>query len=138
MTRWSASSVFVVNVDEADLGKVQIGQNARVRLQTYPDRQIPAKVTSISPVGENNGSITTYAVELTIPTAADTPAILLNMSGTSEIITTQIKDAVLVPSNALILDSQPKRYSVQVIGSDGQRAACRSRSARARRKARRS
>jgi HlyD family secretion protein len=115
-----AEPIFVVNVDEADLGKVQIGQNARVRLQTYPDRQIPAKVTSISPVGENNGSITTYAVELTIPRAADTPAILLNMSGTSEIITTQIKDAVLVPSNALILDSQTKQYSVQVIGSDGQ------------------
>lgn len=115
-----AEPIFVVDVDEADLGKVQVGQSARVRLQTYPDRQIPATVTSISPVGENNGSITTYAVELTIPQSEGTPTILLNMSGTSEIITTQITDAVLVPSTALTLDSDSRQYSVQVVGADGQ------------------
>jgi HlyD family secretion protein len=112
--------IFVVDVDEADLGKVQIGQDARVRLQTYPDRQIPAEVTSISPIGENNGSITTYAVELTIPKTEDTPTILLNMSGTSEIITTQITDAVLVPSTALSLDSESRQYSVQLLGANGE------------------
>lgn len=115
-----AEPVFVVNVDEADLGKVQVGQDAQVRLQTYPETPIPAKVTSISPVGKVGSSITTYEIKLTIPKAADTPTILLNMSGTGEIITTQTADAVLVPNTVLIADSNARTFSVQRLGTNGQ------------------
>jgi len=117
-----AEPIFVVNIDEADLGSVQIGQNARVRLQTYPDQQIPAKVTSISPIGTTSSGITTYQVKLTIPRSSDTPNILLNMSGTSEIVTTQINDAILVPSGALVESGEgnAREYSLLVERGNGQ------------------
>jgi HlyD family secretion protein len=117
-----AEPVFVVNIDEADLGAVQVGQDARVRLQTYPDQQIPAKVTSISPIGTSSSGITTYEVKLTIPKTSDTPNILLNMSGTGEIVTTQIEDAVLVPSDALNQSGEgsAREYNVTIAGANGQ------------------
>ncbi len=40
--------IFELDVDEADLGQVKVGQSALVRLQTYPDQPINAKVESIS------------------------------------------------------------------------------------------
>lgn len=117
-----AEPVFVVNIDEADLGSVKVGQDARVRLQTYPDQQIPATVTSISPIGTSSSGITTYQVKLTIPRTNDTPNILLNMSGTSEIVTTQINDAILIPSDALVESGEgnAKEYSVLVERGNGQ------------------
>lgn len=114
--------IFVINVDEADLGSVKLGNDARVRLQTYSDQQIPAKVTFISPVGTSSNGITTYAVDLTIPKTNDTPNILLNMSGTGEIITAQEKGAVLIPYSAVTEGGQGngKTYSVLVAGQNGQ------------------
>jgi HlyD family secretion protein len=114
--------VFVLNVDEADLGAVKVGAEARVRLQTYSDQQIPATVTFISPVGTSANGITTYAVDLTIPKTNDTPNILLNMSGTGEIITAQEKDAVLIPYSAVTEGGQGsnKVYSVLVAGANAQ------------------
>ncbi len=117
-----ANPVFVVNIDEADLGSVKIGQDANVRLQTYPGQIIPAKVTAIAPTGTSNSGITVFKVDLTIPHAGDTPTILLNMSGTGEIITAQAKDVILIPFAALTESGQggAKTYSVLVQGANGQ------------------
>jgi HlyD family secretion protein len=114
--------VFEVDVDEADLGGVKVGQTARVRLQTYRDTPIFAQVESISSVGSNTGSIVTYKVKLALGKSggnAQTPAILINMSGTGEIVTAQANDALIVPNRALTIDSQTKSFSVQKLQADG-------------------
>jgi HlyD family secretion protein len=117
-----ANPVFVVNIDEADLGLVRVGLDANVRLQTYPDQIIPAKVTAIAPTGTSNSGITVFKVDLTIPPTDKTPTILLNMSGTGEVITAQAKDAVLIPFAAVTESKQgtAKTYSVLVEGANGQ------------------
>jgi len=113
--------IFQLNVDEADLGKVKLGQPAVVQLQTYTGKPISATVTFIAPVGTTTSNgITTYQVNLTIPKTANTPNILINMSGTGQVISTQINDAILVPSTALTINTNTKAYSVQILGSDGQ------------------
>ena len=113
--------VFEVAVDEADLGSVSVGQDARILLQTYPKTPIPAKVDSISIVGTDNGSIVTYKVKLVVPKSAaeQGPNILLGMSGTSEIITARTDDALLIPNRALIVNSADKTYSVLRVKPDG-------------------
>lgn len=115
-----AQPIFQLAVDEADLGSVQLGQEAVVQLQTYPNAPIPAKVSFISPVGTNAGSVVNYVVYLAIIKDAKTPNILLNMSGTGQVITSKIEDAVMVPTRALIANSATKTYSVQKLGADGQ------------------
>lgn len=56
--------LFEANVDEADLAKIEIGQQARVRLQTYIDTPFDAEVKSISKVGQQVGSLVVYRVRL--------------------------------------------------------------------------
>lgn len=120
--------LFEVDVDEADLGGVTVGQAARVRLQTYPNTPISAKVESISTVGTNNGSVVNYKVQLSLGKATDVsgaesngtqPKILINMSGTSEIVTAKTDDALVVPNTAITVDSQTKKYTVDLLNADG-------------------
>lgn len=107
-----AEPLFEVSLDEADLSSVQLGQEARVRLQAYIDQSVSAVVDSISSVGTDSNNIVTYKVRMRIPRAEGQPLILLNMSGTSEIITGKIEDAVLAPTAALIVDATNKTYAV--------------------------
>ncbi len=114
---------FKVNVDEADLGNVRVGENAIVQLQTYPNLQIPAKVERVDAAGTTNGSIVTFLVYLSIGSAklADgtAPVVLLGMSGTSQIETQRADNATLVPDSALIVNTQAQTYSVQRLNADG-------------------
>ncbi len=110
--------MFEVDVDEADLGGVKVGQEAFVRLQTYPNQRIPAKVESISTVGTNSGAVVNYKVKLSIgkvENVSEQPVVLINMSGTGEIVTAKTDNAIVVPNNTITLDTQTKRYSVDVL-----------------------
>jgi HlyD family secretion protein len=111
--------IFEVAVDETDLGNVKVGKDARIVLQTYPDTPISATVQSIAKAGSTSGSIVTYKVKLAMSTAKQSQAdVLLGMSGTSEIVTQNIQDALLVPNRALIADSTTKGYSVHRLKAD--------------------
>ncbi len=62
--------LFEANVDEADLAKIKVGQQARVRLQTYIDTPLDAEVKSISKVGQQIGSLIVYRVWLLLGPAS--------------------------------------------------------------------
>jgi len=114
--------LFEVALDEADLQSVEIGQEARVRLQAYIDQSITAVVDSLAVVGASSNNIVTYKVKLRIPRTQGAPNILLNMSGTSEIVTGRIDDAVMIPTAVLIVDTTNKTYAVfKVNGAETQR-----------------
>lgn len=116
--------IFEVDVDEVDLGGLQVGQTARVRLQTYPDQPIVAKVESVASIGTNSGSVVNYKVKLGLGKAEVTdaqtqPLILINMSGTGEIVTASANEALVLPNRTLTIDPQTKGYSVDLLKTDG-------------------
>jgi RND family efflux transporter MFP subunit len=115
-----ATPIFEVDVDEADLGGIQAGQDANVRLQTYPGQPIAAKVESVATVGTNNGAIVNYKVKLSLGKAngESQPVVLINMSGTGEIVTGRTTDAVVVPNTVVTVDPQTKRYTVDRLKAD--------------------
>ncbi len=51
-------------VDETDIGRVFVGQNARFEVDTYSDRDFQAKVTAINPKAELQNSVVNYIVVL--------------------------------------------------------------------------
>ncbi len=115
--------IFEMDVDEVDLGSVKPGQIARVRLQTYPETPLEAKVDSVAIIGTSTGAVVTYKVKLALGKALQgtTPAILINMSGTGEVVTAQATDALVVPTRALVIDTTTRAFSVQkMIGSGDQ------------------
>jgi HlyD family secretion protein len=88
-----------VDVDEADVGKVRIGQNASFSVDAFPDRRFPATIRDVRFASEVLQGVVTYKAVLTI----DNSELLLrpSMTATAEIKTTEIADALLVPNAAL-------------------------------------
>src|SRR6202167_4658026 len=52
MTLGDTSEVYVKGkVDESDIGKVYLGQPARIKVESFKDKTFSGKVTKISPMG---------------------------------------------------------------------------------------
>ncbi|MBM0104215.1 efflux RND transporter periplasmic adaptor subunit [Steroidobacter sp. S1-65] len=105
-----------VSVDEADVGAVEVGQEASFTVDAYPNRRFNAHITQVHFASSNTKSsassssssasssatstgVVTYETVLEV----DNPELLLRpgMTATAEIVTTHITDAVLVPNAAL-------------------------------------
>jgi HlyD family secretion protein len=105
MTLGDIEKVFVRGkVDEADIGRVRLGQTAKIATETFPDRIFDGRVTQISPIGVEKDNVTTFEVEVSI----DNPGkeLKANMTANAEIILEQFPDSLLVPEAAIIYDAQ--------------------------------
>ena len=90
---------LIVDVDEADIGNVRVGQTAVFRVDAYPDRTFASKVTEVRSTPKTSNGVVTYQTVLSV----DNSDTLLQpgMTATAEITVTQVTDAVLVPNAAL-------------------------------------
>ncbi len=88
-----------VDVDEADVGKVKVGQKATFSVDAYPERKFPAEIRDIRYGSETVQGVVTYKAVLTI----DNSDLLIRpgMTATAEIVVQQVSDALLVPNAAL-------------------------------------
>src|SRR6266568_3770997 len=69
MTLGDLREVYVKGkVDESDIGKVYLGQPARITVESYKDRNFVGKVTKISPMGVEKDNVTTFEVRSRFPT----------------------------------------------------------------------
>ena len=106
--------MMTVNVDELDIGDVQVGQSVEVTLDAFASENFDAHVMRISQIGMPSGSITTYAVE--IETEADS-RFRQGMNGSAVIYCDGAKDVLLVPLAAVQEDAQGEY--VNVLHEDG-------------------
>jgi HlyD family secretion protein len=90
---------LIVDVDEADIGDVKVGQAARFRVDAYPDRAFESRVTEVRSTPKTSNGVVTYQTVLQV----DNSARLLQpgMTATAEVTVTQVSDAVLIPNAAL-------------------------------------
>jgi HlyD family secretion protein len=88
-----------VNVDEADIGKVRVGQSATFRVDAYPTRPFASRVTEIRSTPKTTNGVVTYETILSV----DNKARLLQpgMTATADIVVTTIPDTLLVSNAAL-------------------------------------
>jgi HlyD family secretion protein len=103
-----------VAVDEADVGAVEVGQDATFTVDAFPNRPFSARITQVHFASSNTTSssssssssssatstgVVTYETVLEVAN----PDLLLRpgMTATAEIVTTNIENAVLVPNAAL-------------------------------------
>jgi HlyD family secretion protein len=105
MTLGDIEKVFVRGkVDEADIGRVRLGQAARITTETFPDRVFEGRVTQISPIGVEKDNVTTFEVEVSIDNASK--ELKANMTANAEIILEQFADSLLVAEAAIVYDQQ--------------------------------
>ena len=98
-----------VDVDEADVGKVKIGQQVNFSVDAYPDRKFPAEVRDIRFGSETVQGVVTYKAVLTI----DNSELLIRpgMTATAQVVVQEVADALLVPNGALRFSPPPSQPS---------------------------
>ncbi len=95
-------------VDEADVGRVRVGQAARISVETFKDRSFDGKVTRISPIGAEKDNVTTFEVEVSIRNAGK--ELRANMTANAEIILEEHAGSLIVPESAIVYDAEKKPF----------------------------
>lgn len=109
MTIGDIDEVFVRGrVDEADVGRVRVGQPARITVETFRDRTFEGTVRRIAPIGVERDNVTTFEVEVTIKNPGR--ELRANMTANAEIILSTHPSALIVPENAVIYDAERRAY----------------------------
>ncbi|CAM5661704.1 Macrolide export protein MacA [Mycolicibacterium aubagnense] len=85
-------------IDEADIGTVQPGQNARFTVDAFPERPFNAQIREIAYASVTTDGVVTYKARLEV----DNGELLLRpgMTATVSVVTKQSKGALTVPSSA--------------------------------------
>jgi HlyD family secretion protein len=112
MTVGDTSQVYVQGkVDESDIGKVYLGQPARIKVESFKDKTFQGKVTKIAPLGVEKDNVTTFEVRVSI----DNPGgeLKANMTANAEILLEEHKGVLTVPEQAVIYDKD-RNASIEV------------------------
>ena len=90
---------LLVNVDEADVGSVAVGQKATFTVSAYPTRRYPATVTRVAYGSTTTDNVVTYQAQLDV----DNQDLSLRpgMTATATITATERQQVLLVPNTAL-------------------------------------
>ena len=109
MTLGDTSEVYVKGkVDESDIGKVYLGQRARIKVESFKDKTFEGKVTKISPMGVEKDNVTTFEVRVSIQNPGG--ELKAEMTANAEIILDEHKNVLQIPEGSIIYDKDKKAY----------------------------
>jgi len=117
MTLGDTSEVYVKGkVDESDIGKVYLGQPARIKVESFKDKTFTGKVTKISPMGVEKDNVTTFEVRVSIQNPGG--ELKAEMTANAEIILEEHKAVLQIPEGAILYDKD-KKASVEIPDTKG-------------------
>jgi len=117
MTEGATSEVYVKGkVDESDIGKVYLGQPARIKVESFKDKTFNGKVTKISPMGVEKDNVTTFEVRVSINNPGG--ELKAAMTANAEIILEEHKNVLQIPEGAILYDKD-KKASVEIPDEKG-------------------
>jgi HlyD family secretion protein len=117
MTLGDTSEVYVKGkVDESDIGKVYLGQPARIKVESFKDKTFNGKVTKISPMGVEKDNVTTFEVRVSIQNPGG--ELKAEMTANAEIILEEHKNVLQIPEGAILYDKD-KKASVEIPNPKG-------------------
>jgi HlyD family secretion protein len=112
MTLGDTSQVYVKGkVDESDIGKVYLGQAARIKVESFKDKTFNGVVTKISPMGVEKDNVTTFEVRVSINNPGG--ELKAEMTANAEIILEEHPKVLQIPEGAIMYD-RDKKASVDV------------------------
>ena len=88
-----------VDVDEADVGQVEVGQPAQFTVDAWPGREYSAVISRVGYGAQEKDGVVSYLTVLDV--ANDDLSLRPGMTGTAEIVTLTRERALLVPNAAL-------------------------------------
>jgi HlyD family secretion protein len=107
------SQVYVKGkVDEADIGLVRMGQPARIRVETFKDRQFEGRVTQIAPMGVERDNVVNFEVRVSIDNSSG--ELRANMTSNAEIVLEEHKGTLVIPERAVIYDASHHTFAERI------------------------
>lgn len=94
-----------VNVDEADVGAVQVGQKASFTVSAYPSRKYPATITRVAYGSTKTDNVVTYVAWLDVDNSD--LSLRPGMTAAATITSTERNGVLLVPNTALRFTPAP-------------------------------
>ena len=91
--------ILQVNIDEADVGKVKVGQRVLFTVDAYPGRQFPGAITIIRYNSTTTNNVVTYLAEISVNN--DELLLRPGMTATATITVQSVPHALLVSNHAL-------------------------------------
>jgi HlyD family secretion protein len=109
-----------VDVDEADVGQVHVGQQATFTVDAWPGRKYGAVITRVGYGSQEKDGVVSYLTLLAVDNAD--LSLRPGMTGTAEITTLTRQDVLLVPNAALrfspaVAAAPEKKQSRGVVGA---------------------
>ena len=105
-----------VNVDEADVGRVKVGQPASFTVSAFPSRRFPASITRVAYGSTITDNVVTYQTMLDVKN--EDLSLRPGMTATSTITAVERKNVLLVPNAALRFTPQTNAAAAPAAGSN--------------------
>ncbi|HEX8683399.1 MAG TPA: efflux RND transporter periplasmic adaptor subunit [Ardenticatenaceae bacterium] len=108
-------------VDEVDIGQLEVGQPATVVVDSLPDAPLAGRIASIATVPSVAQGVVTYPVEVELEAAP--PSLRVGMSANVDILTEERAGVLLVPNRAIRIDRDTgELYVERMVGEAAERA----------------
>jgi HlyD family secretion protein len=112
MTIGDLNEVYVKGkADESDVGKLYLGQPARITVESFKDQKFEGRVTKISPLGVEKDNVTTFEVRVSI--SNEKHILKAQMTANAEVILDEHKHVLAVPEGAIVYNKD-KSTAVQI------------------------
>jgi HlyD family secretion protein len=112
MTLGDLNEVYVKGkADESDVGKIWLGQPARITVESFKDQKFEGHVTKISPMGTEKDNVTTFEVRVSI--SNEKHMLKAQMTANAEIILEEHKKVLAIPEGAVVYNKD-KSAAVQI------------------------
>lgn len=105
-----------VQVDEADIGSVVVGQTVEMSVSAYGDSPVEARVTRVSPQATTTSNVTTVLVEVEV--AKPDERFLPGLTVSCDFLVDQVEDALFVPRRA-VTEVKDGTGTLKLVGEDG-------------------
>ncbi len=106
-----------VDVDEADIGRVAVGNAATFTVDAYPGRSFPAQITTVRYAPETTDGVVTYKAILSVDNSEG--LLRPGMTATATIAVNVVEDTMRVPSAALRFEPPQTAESGDSRGGSG-------------------
>jgi HlyD family secretion protein len=106
----------VAKVPESDIGRVQLGQSATVRVDAFPDKSFEARVKRVTPRAVKINNVTSFDVVLSL--VGEPPQLRIGMTADVGFQTGQVQADTLVPTVAIVTEAG--RPGVLLVGKKNQ------------------
>jgi HlyD family secretion protein len=108
------SMLVRARVNQADLPSIRPGQPVTVRLDAYPDLQMPGRIAQLAPIGvPGSFSARVRAFSAVVTIEGSNPRLLPDLTAAIDVEIERVKNALVVPRTAVQLDSSGARVRVR-------------------------